>query len=240
MNPTQDVRLYISVPSNRDWKGKFGASIAMLTHYLTQNGINVPGYRLTDYFLRCWGNSSCLSIARQNFVDEMTAGGYTHWLSLDDDMTFPMAMVDRLIARGKDVISVNARHKTDTIIGSLQDLNGVPLNSTGKSGVEELKTMGGAIFLARIDAFGHIPRPHFQVLWSEEHNSYVGEDVYFATLLRVNGVRLWCDHDASQHVTHIGDFEYGWPRAAAPAMLENDFNALVQGARNEQTHHEAA
>lgn len=222
----EEVRLYISIPSNRGWKSGFGASFGCLTHYLT-TGTKAPGYNLTHYIFRSLYNTSCISKARDHFVDEMLNGldvtdpltgevtrkPFTHWLSLDDDMTFPMDIVDRLLAHGKDVVSCNARHKMDEIKGSCQGMDGQSIDSTGKTGIEELKTMGGAIFLAKIDAFRHLPKPRFEVLWSPSHQDYVGEDVYFSTLLKVNGVQLWCDHDTSQLVGHIGDYEYRWANA---------------------------
>lgn len=207
----QDVRLFVSIPSNRDWKGRFGTSFAALVHYLTANGIKVFGYNLPQFFYRAWGQSSCLSIARQKFVDEILECGYTHWLSLDDDMTFPMDIVDRLIAHDKDVVSCNARGKSDKLIGSVLDMKGNSIDSTGCTGIEEIKTMGGAIFLAKVDAFRNIPKPHFQVLWSPAHNTYVGEDVYFSTLLKINGAKMFVDHDTSQMISHIGETEYAWP-----------------------------
>lgn len=167
---------------------------------------------LTNFFLRALGQSSCLSIARQAFVDEMIGNGFTHWLSLDDDMTFPMDLVDRLIKHDKDVVSINARHKTEELKGSTQGLDGIPLNSSNKTGIEPLNTMGGAIFLAKIDKFKHVPKPHFQVLWSPEHNDYISEDVHFAILLKAHGVELWGDHDTSRTVTHIGEKEFAWPK----------------------------
>ena len=211
----EEVRLYISVASNRDWKGKFGSSLACLISRLTGEGIGVEGYKLTNFFLRALGNSSCISIARQAFVDEMISGNFTHWLSLDDDMTFPMDIIDQLINHDKDVVSINARHKTEELKGSTQGLHGFPLNSAGSTGLEELNTMGGAIFLAKIDKFKHIPKPHFQVIWSEAHNDYVSEDVYFATLLKMHGVQLWACHDTSKSVTHIGEKEFAWPEPQA-------------------------
>lgn len=214
----EDVSLYISIPSNRDWKGKFGSALASLISRLSLVGIEVEGYRLTNFYLRSWGNSSCLSIARQKFVDEMVGGGFTHWLSLDDDMTFPMDLVDRLLSHKKDVVSVNARIKCEEIRGSCLAMNGMPLDSTDKSGLEEIRIMGGAIFLAKIDTFRNISKPHFQVLWSPEHQDYVGEDVYFAALLKNHGVQLWCDHDTSHLVGHLGEYEYKFPALEAPKL----------------------
>lgn len=202
------MKLYISVPSNRDWKGKFGSALAGLLSHLKN-----PSFALESMVLRAWGQSSCLSVVRQAFVEEMIANDFTHWLSLDDDMNFPHDIVDRLSAHDKDVVSVNARHKMTMVQGSLVGLDGNNVDSRGKTGLEEIKAMGGAIFLAKVACFKNIPKPHFQVIWSPYHNSYVSEDIHFAALLHANGVRLWCDHDVSQEIGHIGEHEYRWDNA---------------------------
>lgn len=179
-----------------------------LTSYLTGKGIGVEGYKLKTFFTRALGQSSCISRARQFFVDEMIAGEYTHWLSLDDDMSFPMDIVDKLIVHNKDIICLNARHKTQEVKGSLIGLDGNHVDSTLQYGLEEIHTFGGAIFLAKVGAFKHIPKPHFQVIWSEQHNDYVSEDIYFSALLRASGLTFWCDHTTSHEIGHIGDFTY--------------------------------
>lgn len=206
LNPP--MNLFISIPSNRDWKGKFGASFAGVISHLMAKG--VAGYKLTNFYMSALGQASCINAARQRFIDEMLAGTYTHWLSLDDDMTFPLDLVSQLAAHDKDIVAINARHKTDEVKGSLVDFNGDYLNSFGKTGLEEVKSIGGAIFLARIDAIRPIPKPHFETRWIPEKNDYLSEDRYFAALLEQHGVKMYCDHDCSQLVKHIGDYEYGW------------------------------
>lgn len=205
-------RLYISTPSNRQWEPRFGTSFADLLVRLTSEGIKAPGYKLESFRYQVLRQVSNLPNGRQHFVDDMLAGGYTHWLSLDDDMTFPMDIVDRLISHGKDVVSCNAMRKDGTVDGSCQGMDGKPIDSTGKTGLQELRTMGGAIFLAKIDSFRNIPKPHFQMIWSPAHNSYLGEDVYFSTILKMNGVGLYADNDTSKLISHIGSFEYQWPQ----------------------------
>lgn len=206
-----NVKLFISVASNRDWKAKFGTALSNLRVHLRSPGIK--GHNLEYHFLRAWGTASCLSIARQKFVDEMISEGYTHWLALDDDMTFPLDIVDRLIAHNKDLVAVNTRHKTTTAVkGCLMDVNGHRIDSTGKTGIEEICRVGGAIFLARIDAFKHIPRPHFEVRWIEETQDYMDCDFYFAYLLHKHGIKMYCDHDTTQLITHIGDYDYAFPQ----------------------------
>ena len=41
----------------------------------------------------------------------------------------------------------------------------------------------------------------------------ISEDIFFATLLRINKIKMYCDHDASQEIGHIGDHEYRWNNA---------------------------
>lgn len=192
-----------------------------MTSYLTGCGTSVEGYTLKNFIIKPIAQASCLSLARQKFVDDMIEGGYTYWLSLDDDMTFPPDIVDRLLAHKKDIVAVNARHKVpDEIKGSLQDIKGGRLDSTGRTGLEEIGCMGGAIFLARVDSFKHIPKPHFQVLWLPEQNTYMGEDAHFAYLLKLNNIKMWCDHDTSQLVGHVGDFEYKFPKIEVAKKVE--------------------
>ncbi len=208
----ESVKLFLSVPSNRPWEPRFGTSFADLLVRLTSEGIKDPGYKLESFRYQVLRQVSNLPNGRQHFVDDMIANNFTHWLSLDDDMTFPMDIVDRLISHGKDVVSCNAMRKDGTVDGSCQGMDGKPIDSTGKTGLQELRTMGGAIFLARIGAFKHIPKPHFQMIWSPAHNSYLGEDVYFSTILKMSGVGLYADHDTSQLISHIGSWEYQWSK----------------------------
>ena len=209
------LKLYISYPSGRDPRGRFVGSLNDLVSYLCRTGTKLDGYDLEPFTYRSWGGVSLLPVARQQFVDEMIALDCTHWLSLDDDMTFPMDIVDRLLAHGKDVVSCNARVKMRDINeyrGSCTGMDGVPVNSCGKSGLEEIQHMGGAIFLARVSAIKDIPRPHFQVLWHPELQTYVGEDVYFSMLLKEHGIQLFCDHDTSREIGHVGEYLYEWPK----------------------------
>ncbi len=212
----ENVRLYVSVASNRPWNGRFGSSIVGLFAYLSSVGINVPGYKLQDIQFRAYGQVSVLPIAQEKFVDEMIAGNYTHWLSLDDDMTFPNNFVDKLIVYNKDVVATNYRHKTmhdiNEVKGICCDIKGERLDSTGKTGLEEISSMGGASFLARVDAIRPLKKPRFEIRWLEEKQDYVGSDVYFSTLLRVHGVHMFCDHDLSQDIGHVGDYEYKFPQ----------------------------
>jgi hypothetical protein len=202
------IKLFISVASNRDWKSRFAICLTNLWGRLARQGI--AGHNLEKLDLRCFTQASCLSVGRQFLLDEALAGGYTHMFNLDDDIVFPEDIVDRLLAKDKAVVSINLLKKSDEFCPLVTDKNGTPISSIGRTGIEEITSMPMAGTLINLDAIRHVERPHFQVLWDEAKKSYIGEDVYFSTLLRINHVTLWVDHDVSQDISHIGTKEYSF------------------------------
>ena len=138
-----DVRLYISVASCRDWKPQFGASVTGLFYHLLTNNL---GGRLKAIDFKTAMQASCLSGARQLSLTEAQERGFTHWLCLDDDMAFPMDIVDRLLEHDKTVVAANYRRK------SLENYDGVacyegaiPVDSSKKAGLEQVDAIVGSV-----------------------------------------------------------------------------------------------
>lgn len=206
----REVKLYISVPSCREWKPAFGSSFAALTFHLVKNGVR--GCNLTRFMPEIAAQASCLSRARQKALNNAINGGFTHWLSLDDDMQFPADVVERLISHDKDVVTCNYRRKDEVISGVCTGLDGIRLNSIGKHDLEQIGWMGGGLFLADLEKIKHVPKPHFEVSWCEKAQDYYDQDTYFSAKLRANGCEIWCDHGLSQEVIHIGDHSFAWPQ----------------------------
>jgi hypothetical protein len=83
------------------------------------------------------------------------------------------------------------------------------VSSIGKTGLQEVGWVGlGCCLLKLTDAVRAIKRPHFEVVWLEDTQSYLGEDYMFSEKLRHAGIKLWIDHDVSQQIGHVGDFKY--------------------------------
>lgn len=206
----EEVRLLISVPTCREWKPAFGASFLGLNCHLLKAGI--PGYKLTHVYPDLMAQASCLSQARESALHKAVQGQFTHWLSLDDDMIFPIDTVHQLINHDKDVVTANYRRKSPTqIAGVCMGLDGQVIDSTNKFGLEQIGWMGGGCFLANINKIRHIPRPHFEVVYSPERGDYFDQDYYFSSKLRQHGSEIWCDHDLSKMIKHVGDFHFAWP-----------------------------
>jgi hypothetical protein len=205
-----EVRLFVSVPSCREWKPAFGSSFVGLNVQLVTKG--VKGHTLTNLYPEIAAQASCLSQARQSSLTKAINGGFTHWLSLDDDMQFPQTIVDDLIAHHKPIVTANYRRKNaDVVSGVCMGLDGQIIDSTGKTGLEQIGWMGGGMFLANIESIQHIPAPHFEVSWCEERQDYYDQDNYFSAKLRQHGIELWCDHDLSQKIAHVGDYHFKFP-----------------------------
>jgi hypothetical protein len=203
-----EVRLLISVPSCREWKSAFGSSFVGLNVKLMHSGLR--DHKLTALYPDIAAQASCLSQAREKALSKAIDGNFTHWLSLDDDMVFPCDIVDRFLARDKAVVTANYRRKSPKVSGVCMGIDGQLVDSTGKTGLEKIGWMGGGMFLVDIENIKHIPQPRFEVVWCPELKDYYDQDQYFSAKLRQGGVDIWCDHDLSQSIKHIGDTHFEW------------------------------
>lgn len=194
---TQTVNLYISIPSCRDWKVNFGASMIGLVRHLSGK---------IDFEVGILHGSSVLPRARQLAIDHARKLGHTHILFIDDDMKFPPQIVDGMLKRDVDIVACNYVSKA-TGKTTAHGLNGNPVEAL--HGLQEIGWAGFGLILIRIEAIKDIPSPLFEVRWLNEKADYIGEDFYFCGKVRAHGVKIYCDHDASKLISHIGDHAYG-------------------------------
>lgn len=214
-----DIKLFISVPSCREPKSGFNASFLSLTANLLSNGLK--NHKLVGIAPEIAAQASCLSQARQHALDKAIENGFTHWLSLDDDMMFPADVVDQMLAHDAAIVTANYRKKNyKQVIGVCQGIDGLGIDSTGKSGTEVIGWMGGGMFLADLAKIKHIPRPHFEVVYCKERNDYYDQDNYFSAKLRQNGVEILLDHDLSQQIIHVGDYPFAWEQPLVKLVKE--------------------
>lgn len=142
-------------------------------------------------------------------LDECLSDGFTHALMLDDDMVFPSDLCHRLAAAQKDCIGVNSLRKNpDFLHYTARDLDGNWLASKGRTGTQEVESVGLALFLLRLAVLKNVQRPHFEVRWNESIGAYTGEDVYFLRKVRAAGHKVHIDHDLSNECGHVGSLIY--------------------------------
>lgn len=201
-----EVRLYIAVPSSRDWKMAFGASLTALVYRLSKRGLD--DRKLADFYLNVSNGASCLPRTRQKIINEAIKGGYTHLLMLDDDMSFPDTVLKNLIRHDLACVGANYRQKTGEVKGTATSLYGEKINSSGKVGLQEVMFAGLGIMLVDLKKIEAVKAPHFEIPWVEEFQDYLSEDSFFCNKLRENGIPVYIDHEVSVEVSHVGDIAF--------------------------------
>jgi hypothetical protein len=197
------MELAICVVSNRDHAPDFTKSMMGMLARLA----SVPVCE--SVAAKIAKNCSLLPDARQRILDECLADGFTHALLLDDDMVFPSDLAHRLIAAQKDCVAVNSLRKNpDYLHYTARDMEGNWLASKGRTGLQEVESVGLALFFMRLSVLKSVPKPHFEVRWNENTQSYTGEDIYFLRKLRAAGHKVYVDHDLSNECGHVGSLIY--------------------------------
>jgi len=197
--------LAVCVISNRDHVPDFSACLASLVSHFCNNPI------AERFELKAAKNQSLLPVARQAMLDECMSQHFSHMLWLDDDMVFPPYLAHALAAHKKRCIGVNSLRKNpDELFYTAKGIDGKWVESKGKTGVEEVSTVGLAMFLLDLDAVRKVPKPHFEVRWNDEGGFYSGEDMYFCRKLTGAGEKVWIDHGLSNQCGHVGQLVYNY------------------------------
>ena len=156
------------------------------------------------------GFGTYIPILRSQLVQGALDQQATHILFIDSDMRFPPWAIQQLLKADKDVIGANCKQRSQDEWTARK--NNKFISSTGKTGIEEVDTLGFGVTLIKASLFNgklrKIPKPWFAMPYHTRDDKLVGEDVYFCTVAKENGFKIWIDHDLSQEVKHTGSKEF--------------------------------
>lgn len=210
VNVGRKVNVIISVNCARDTKPQFTARLWHMGMWTFKHSQEI---NLGTIDLHLGAHQSSLPASRQAHLDHALKSGYTHAFLCDDDQEFPPDTILRLLAHKKSIVFANICQKTPhKISGVCLDDDGKRIDSSGRTGLEQVSYGTLGCTLIDLAYIRDIPRPHFEVQWIPQANRYIGEDHYFFRKLGLEGVEFWLDHDISQQVYHIGDFPYGFTK----------------------------
>jgi len=197
------IKLGIAVLSGRDHNPRFVKSLLDLVMVLAVE-------QKITFCVMLRTNVGCLSAGRQLVMDQAIERGFTHLLYIDDDMTFLPTVAYDLLKHSVPVVALNAVRKDPSKqIFCARDMDGEPLSSINKSGLQEVTRCGMGVMLVDVQAVKDMPKPYFEVVYNRYRKAYISEDYFFCDHVRANGHAIFVDHDASQYVGHVGDFTYG-------------------------------
>ena len=216
------VKLALGIPSLGDWKSDFGYALCQMCVYMSA-ALFEEGQSREVLFLD--KRTSNLPRSRQEILEDAILQDCTHALFLDTDQTFPMDLAHRLIRWKKPIVACNIPLKTIPSFPTARQRGptafGIPVysNSTANPmGLEKVWRVGSGIMLIELSVVKPIPKPWFELRYSDKHQQFVGEDWYFCKKVEDAGHDIYIDHDLSRHIGHVGNFQY--THAHIPVMQE--------------------
>jgi hypothetical protein len=193
----------IAIPCHAHFELEFGVSLSALMHHAGKRGYDVQTKVV---------RSSLLPQAREELVEYAYTVMADHILWLDADMRFPPDTLERLLAHEQEFVCANALKKAFPYIPAAQIGLRPCWTLPDSTGLEEVDCMGLAVALTEVALFARLEPPWFQIEWNGQ--SWVGEDGYFCSRVKMAGGSIYVDHDLSKQVGHIGSrvftFQDAW------------------------------
>ena len=156
-----------------------------------------------------WGGASVVAHARNNCVDSALKLKPVpeFLLFIDSDMEFPPDTLHRLLRRDKNIVGAIYRRRSPNyeILG--RDLGGNKIEEP-RQGIEEMTRLPTGCLLIKTTVFEKFDKPYFRHPTDEGLGLVGAEDYEFSRMAKEKGFRLWCDHDLSREISHIGKTKY--------------------------------
>lgn len=238
------MKVAICVPCRDEVMSGFCFDLARLVGYEAKRGQNeiqllqMPG--------------TLIFTQREKLAQEALEWGADQVLWIDSDQRFPADTLEILQARQVPICGVNATTRREPILPTALNLkieremlNGKPgepkqvwhkVESRGKKGVEQVTAVGFAVTLVNREVFEKIPRPWFDVIWTD-HGNVIGEDVTFCVRCMENDIPVFVDHELSMHIGHIGVKTFGWDDVKnGPSNLQRPQDNGRKLSRKKRSH----
>jgi hypothetical protein len=196
----------ILVPAMEMVNAEFAQHLAMAAANMVAHGIKI----------NCAFNiGSVITIARRNLTDIFLKSDFDYAWWVDSDMKFPIDAPIKLLKRQVALVGANYRRRRFPNPG----FTGM-MGEAGK--FTELVTDDNSPSMQKVDVLPHgcvmvhrsvyekIPQPHYLQDYIPEINLEVGEDIYFCNKAKEAGFDVWCDHDLSKEISHIGIFHFNY------------------------------
>lgn len=204
--PNRPPSVMILVPAMEMVNAEFAQHLGMACANLVANGIKI----------NCAFNiGSVITIARRNLTEIFLKSDFDYAWWIDSDMKFPIDAPLRLLKRGVPLVGCNYRRRRFPNPG-FTGMMGEPGNfrelvtDDNSPAIEDVDVLPHGCVLVHRSVYEKIPQPHYLQEYVEELNLEIGEDIYFCRKARDAGFNVWCDHELSREISHIGIFHYNY------------------------------
>jgi hypothetical protein len=195
------------------WSYDYGHLVA---HFVATGGY-VPETGETYSLALNWCQTSILPEGRHRLVEDLHKKGAAKILWIDTDMRFPKEGLHMLLRHKQPIVGANyvSRRPPFRFTAATPD-ELIMETKPGQTGIEEAGHVAFGFCLTDISVFGnpaspaHAPMFNFDWYFNDETKRWtiIGEDVSFCREARTNGYKVFVDHELSNAIGHIGEFEY--------------------------------
>jgi hypothetical protein len=191
-------KVAIGIPYYKTWDGDMGMSFGGLMARSAAHVKMLP--------IKCTG---CYIEENRNGIVNFaldTGHDFDWFLWIDSDMIFPDDALLRLIAHDKDIIGANYRQRMPpySFTGWYDDDTDAHIMEPG---LHRMKHLPAGFMLVRFDIYRKLAYPWYR---APREKNEPRDEVYFCKMAREAGYEIWCDHDLTKQIVHIGDQMIPW------------------------------
>lgn len=196
----------VLVPAMEMVNAEFAQHLAMACANLVANGIKI----------NCAFNiGSVITIARRNLTDIFLKSDFDYAWWVDSDMKFPIDTPLRLLKRGVPLVGANYRRRRfpnpgfTGMMGQPGSFTELVTDDTSPP-MQEVDVLPHGCVMVHRSVYEKMPQPHYLQEFVPELNLEIGEDIYFCRKAKDAGFQVWCDHELSRELAHIGIFHFNY------------------------------
>lgn len=147
--------------------------------------------------------NSVITDARNRLVTISKEWGADWLLWFDSDLTFPPETLVRLMSHNLDIVGATYSQRAHPY-SVLGEFAGEPQSDLSGVSLVEANMMPGGLMLIKASVYDKIPGPWYEDTYKPGTMDRIGEDIDFCFKAKKAGIKIWCDLDLTDQVTHIG------------------------------------
>lgn len=191
------MKVTLAVPSNRNIQPQTAQCLLEL--------VAKGGY---EFHILVASEGYTIAENRNYIAVQAVNAGSEYLLSIDDDMTFEVDVLEKLLAVDKPIVGVayHPRSETGQITKYLDETHAVALEHNDDPKYKQpfqCYATGTGIILIKTAIFKEIERPWFDFEWYPTGQCKTGEDWFFCIKAGKAGFETWCNPTIK--VGHLGD-----------------------------------
>lgn len=195
-------KVAIGIPYYKHWDGDMGMS-AMCMAMRSASQVAMLPIKCTGCYIE-ENRNGIVGFALD--VEKANNAQFDYFLWIDSDMVFPDDALLRLLAHDKDIVGANYRTRQPPYSFAGWYLDGGD-GQVLDPGLHRMSHLPAGLMLVKFDIYRKLAAPWYRAPQAKGEDR---DEVYFCNRARKAGYEIWCDHDLTKQVVHIGEQQIPW------------------------------